>query len=85
MLRAFGALPTEPRAREMKDRDFLWCLVNTLLDEEEELERLCPTCRARAVEERCSQCGAPLAQSAAGINESFDMERFLALKGGEEA
>ncbi|MBQ8852547.1 MAG: molybdopterin oxidoreductase [Oscillibacter sp.] len=69
----------------MKDRDFLWCLVNTLLDDEEELERLCPACRTRAMEERCTQCGAPTAQSAAGINESFDMERFLALKGGTGA
>ncbi len=84
-MRTFGALPTEARVREMKDRDYLWCLVNTLLDGEEELEGLCPTCRSRAVEERCTQCGAPLAQCAAGVNASFDMERFLALKGGKQA
>ena len=48
MLKQFGALPTEERARNMKGRDYLWCLTNLLLDREEELERLCPSCRARA-------------------------------------
>lgn len=65
----------------MKQRDYLWCLVQEILDEEEELERLCPACRARAQEERCPACGAPLAECGAGVNPSFDMERFLALKG----
>ena len=35
MLRTFGALPTEPRARAMTDRDYLWCALNLLLDGEE--------------------------------------------------
>lgn len=48
MLREFHALPTEARAREMKDRDYLWCLANGLLDREEELGLLCPDCRAKA-------------------------------------
>lgn len=26
----------------MKGRDYLWCLVHTLLDREDELERFCP-------------------------------------------
>jgi hypothetical protein len=34
VLRTFGALPTERRAREMTDRDYLWCAVNLLLDRE---------------------------------------------------
>ena len=52
----------------MKGRDYLWCLTNLLLDREEALERLCPRCRTRALEERCAACGAPA--------------RFEALKGG---
>lgn len=32
VLRAFGALPTERRARRMRDRDYLWCALNLLLD-----------------------------------------------------
>ena len=54
MLKAFHALPTEGRVREMKNRDYLWCLTNMLLDREEELERLCPGCRLRALEEPCA-------------------------------
>lgn len=67
----------------MKQRDHLWCLVNMLLDGEEELEGLCPACRSRALEQRCTQCGAPLEECASGVNASFDMERFQALKKGE--
>ena len=42
VLRCFGALPTEARARRMTDGDYLWCAVNLLLDEEEEAALLCP-------------------------------------------
>ena len=42
MLKQFGALPTEERAKQMRDSDYLWCLVNGLLDREEELERVLP-------------------------------------------
>ena len=66
MLRQFSALPTEGRARAMLDRDYLWCLANLLLDGEEELERLCPQCRARAEEDRCPVCGQPAARGEGG-------------------
>lgn len=82
MLKQFGALPTEGRARAMRDRDFLWCLVNQLLDDEEELDRMCPACRERALERRCPVCGAPAETVSGGTNPSFDMERFLAMKEG---
>lgn len=82
VLRQFGALPTESRAREMKGRDYLWCLANSLLDREEALERLCPACRARALEERCPVCGqAP--EDWPDINAAFDPERFEKLKRGD--
>ena len=68
----------------MKDRELLWCALNLLLDDEEELSGLCPTCRARAEEQRCAGCGAPLAQTDGGRNESFDEERFLRLSRGDE-
>lgn len=84
MLRQFGALPTEERVRAMKGRDYLWCLANALVDREEELDRLCPGCRARALEARCPVCGR---EEAGGpeeiVNPAFDMERFEALRGGE--
>lgn len=67
----------------MKERDYLWCLANQLLDGEEELERLCPSCRDRAMEEHCPVCGrtaGPPGEKMA--NSSFDWERFERLRGG---
>ena len=83
VLRQFGALPTEERARAMKGRDYLWCLANTILDREEQLGRLCPSCRARALEERCSRCGRPATEWEEGTdNPTFDPARFEELRGG---
>lgn len=83
MLKQFHALPTEERARDMKERDYLWCLVHTLLDREEELERLCPECRTETEQESCPRCGRPAAQWGEGAsNPAFDPGRFEALKGG---
>ena len=63
----------------MTDREYLWCVLNLMLDDQEELDRLCPACRARAEEERCP------AESAEDRNLSFDPERFRRLKKGERA
>ena len=83
MLKEFGVLPTDPTARQMKDRDYLWCLVHLLLDREEELERLCPDCRSRAAEDRCMSCGQPMhAWGEGAVNPAFDPERFESMKGG---
>ena len=65
----------------MKGRDYLWCLANTLVDREEELDRLCPSCRARALEERCAACGRP-GEDWGESGASFDLRRFEELKGG---
>ena len=32
----------------MKARDYLWCALNLMLDREEVLEQLCPSCRQKA-------------------------------------
>ena len=48
MLKCFGALPTEERAKAMREEDYLWCAVNLLLDEEEVARQLCPQCREAA-------------------------------------
>lgn len=67
----------------MKDRDYLWCLVHSLLDKEEELDQLCPECRAKAEEKHCPVCGRPAAHWAEGAaNPAFDEARFENLKGG---
>ena len=80
VLRAFPALPTEGRAKGMTDRDFLWCALNLALDQEEELARLCPSCRERAERENCPVCGAE--RESWGENAAFDLSRFEKLKGG---
>jgi len=67
----------------MKARDVLWCALNLLLDDEEELAGLCPVCLDRAMEERCTVCGVPLAKAEGCVNASFDQTRFLDLKRGE--
>ena len=80
VLRAFHALPTEERAKRMTDRDFLWCALNLALDQDEELDRLCPACRERAEAEGCPVCGAR--RESWGENPSFDLSRYEQLKGG---
>ena len=71
----------------MKDRDYLWCLANGLLDREEALDRLCPDCRAKAEQARCPVCGRPEdveQPGEGGSNPAFDPERFRRLKEGGE-
>ncbi len=64
----------------MTDRDYLWCALNLLLDQEEELARLCPDCRARAQEEPCPGCGQR--RENWGDNPAFDLGRFERMRGG---
>ena len=82
MLRTIGALPTEQRVKDKSSRDYLWCALNLLLDQEEEVASLCPACRAEAEKERCPVCGAETGGLVQEQNESFDWERFEKLKGG---
>ena len=84
MLRYAGALPSEKRAQEMTDADDLYCLVHEMLDREEALERMCPACRRRAEEARCSICGELLTDTAGGDNAGFDMARFIRMKEGRK-
>lgn len=84
MLQSFGALPTEARVKDLCERDYLWCALHLLLDEEERLAALCPTCRERAVREPCPVCGVEIAACSTEVNEGFDWTRFAKLKEGGE-
>lgn len=77
VLRAFGVLPSERRARRMTRGDYLYCVLHLLLDEEDRLARLCPDCRAEAEMEHCPVCGKQWEDGA-----SFDPARYERLKGG---
>ena len=48
VLRAFGVLPTEARARALTQGELVYCAMQLCLDEREELARLCPACRETA-------------------------------------
>ena len=82
MLRTFGALPNEERARSVRGKDLRWCARHMTLDEEEELDRLCPVCRAEAEEGRCPVCGGQAVHGDCGQNAAFDEERFRTLSRG---
>lgn len=78
VMRSMGALPSEQRVKDMTDGDYMYCILNMWLDREEELESLCPQCRRRAMENTCRCCGGDL-MGDAGVNESFDEEKFREL------
>jgi len=69
----------------MKERDYVWCLINQLLDREEELERLCPDCRQSMEQDVCPGCGKPVEKWGEGEeNPEFDWRRFQMMKEGRE-
>ena len=76
VLRAFGVLPGEARARRMTDREYLYCAAQMMLDEQEKLQMLCPSCREQAEREVCPVCGAAAGEQ----NAMFDEKRFEELK-----
>lgn len=80
VLKAFSVLPSERRAKEMTAGDYLYCVLNLMLDEEAELTRLCPSCRTLAEQNRCAACGELLPEQNAG----FDEKRFEELKHGAD-
>ncbi len=80
VLRAFHALPSESRVRDMREKDYLYCALNLILDEGEKLDQLCPECRTKATEKRCACCGAPLDAPQTGENPAFHQSRFDQLR-----
>lgn len=69
----------------MRDRDYVWCLSHLALDQEEELDGLCPAAAPRAEEARCPWCGGPLQPGGGAVNPAFDQERYERLRKGAKA
>lgn len=67
----------------MLDRDFVWCGLNLLLDEEEARGKLCPSCLARVAGDCCPGCGVDKGQISSGVNENFDLAQFARRLKGE--
>ena len=68
----------------MTSREYLWCALHLILDDEEEADLLCPACRAQAEQQCCPVCGGEAAAWQEGENAAFDLARFLQLKEGEK-
>ena len=69
----------------MKEGDYVWCLINQLLDREEELEQLCPECRQRVEQPVCPGCGKTGENWGEGEeNSEFDWLRFRMMKEGKK-
>ncbi len=67
----------------MLERDYLWCALNMMLDDEERLDGLCPSCRSLAERGCCPSCGGQVSRKSAGVNVTFDLERFERMRRGE--
>ena len=78
VLKKFGVLPSEERAKKMTDGDYLYCVLQMMLDEEEQLQSMCPACRELAQQARCVCCGEILDEE----NPNFDEARFEELRNG---
>lgn len=76
VLKQFGVLPGEARARRMTDRDYLYCAAQLMLDEREKLDAMCPSCRERAQRRLCPVCGEEMPEE----NARFDERRFEELR-----
>lgn len=80
VLKTFGVLPTEKRARTMTEGDYLYCAMQLMLDGEEEKNKLCPSCRQQLETHRCIRCGGTM-EGEFGGNPQFDLSRFEEMKG----
>ena len=76
VLKQFGVLPGEARAQRMTDREYLYCAAQMLLDEQEKLDAMCPSCREKAQRRLCPVCGEQIPEENAG----FDERRFEELR-----
>lgn len=72
----------------MTDEQWVWLFANQNLDADEKLENMCPECQKEVTQEKhCIRCGKRIDENANDgeetvINESFDMERYEAMKNG---
>lgn len=73
----------------MTDEQWLWLFANQSLDNDEKLESMCDDCRNEVTSKvRCTRCGKVISnnnddtQEETFVNESFDMEKYEAMKNG---
>ena len=76
----------------MTDEQWLWLFANQSLDNDEKLESMCDNCRNEVTSKvMCTRCGKVISnnnndnddtQEETFVNESFDMEKYEAMKNG---
>lgn len=76
VLKAFGVLPTERRAKRLTQDALEQCLLQMALDDQELLRDVCPTCRESLLTRKCPICGSVQFEE----NPNFDLARFEELK-----
>lgn len=79
VMRLFGVLPTERRAKRLTANALRRCALHLQLDDEEMLRDVCPQCRDALLERRCPVCGAVRFEE----NPNFDPARFEELKAND--
>lgn len=70
----------------MTDEQWYWLFVNQSIDNDEQLEGMCPDCQREVTSKRCSRCGKPLGAKSIPkfTNPNFDAERFEQLSNGTQ-
>ena len=67
----------------MTDEQWTWLYVNWRMDNDEQLERMCPKCREEAKDNsKCTRCGTKIADDNTFVNPNFDPSRFEKLSKG---
>ncbi len=63
----------------MTEGQWLYLLVNMALDDEEELEKMCNSCKEKSKIKRCISCGEAFHKEQ-DINPRFDNNKFEEMK-----
>ena len=61
----------------MTEGQWVWMMVHMSLDNDEQLEKICNSCKEKAEEHRCTSCNSLLNKE---VNPNFDEELFKKLK-----
>lgn len=82
-------MPSSDNFRNLTDEQWLWLFVNECIDNDEQLERMCQSCKDEATsKDKCIRCGKVLSTNnkpATFVNPNFDRKRFERLSNEEDS
>ena len=78
-------MPSSDNFRNLTDEHWLWLFANQTIDNDEQLERMCPKCKDEATStDKCIRCGKVLPNDENRfINPNFDRSKFEKLSNGD--